>query len=115
MKTIFHLILLYVKNFFSFILKKSPQWVDVKGYENIYQISEYGEIFNIQEMKKVSTFLKKDGYECVALTNSNGKTKQHRVHRLVALAFIENNENKTIVRHVDGNKKNNNVDNLKWV
>ena len=63
----------------------------------------------------MSTFIKKDGYVCVALTDNKGKTKQHRVHRLVAIHFLPNIENENIVTHIDGNKLNNDVSNLKWV
>lgn len=115
MKFYLQLLLLYLKNFWNFIITPSPKWVDIDGYEGIYQISSLGEIYNMRELKSVSTFIKKDGYECVALTDSQGKVKQHRLHRLVALAFIPNPNNKNVVRHIDGNKTNNNATNLTWV
>ena len=107
-------IILYLKNFLSFIFSPSPKWRDIENYEGIYQISDFGDIYNVKDMKKVSTFFKKDGYECVALTDENGKTKQHRVHRLVASTFLANANSKKSVKHIDGDKKNNNVKNLKW-
>lgn len=115
MKFYLKLLLLYLKNFWDFIITPSPKWVEIEGYEGIYQISSRGEIYNMREFKGVSTFMKKDGYECVALTDNQGKVKQHRVHRLVAIAFIPNPDNKNVVRHIDGNKTNNNVTNLTWV
>lgn len=115
MKKYWILFIIYLKNFWNFIFTPTPKWADIKGYENIYQISEYGDIYNLREFKNVSTFFKKDGYECVALTNSKGEVKQHRVHRLVATTFLPNKENKNIVKHIDGDKTNNEVKNLKWV
>lgn len=108
-------IVLWFKNLWNLIFSSKPSWVDVEGYEGIYQISDEGEIFNLKELKTVSTFIKKDGYECVALTDKNGKAKQHRVHRLVATHFLNNDINGSIVTHVDGNKLNNEVTNLKWL
>ena len=54
-----------------------------------------------------------DGYKIVPLVNEKG-TKTFSVHRLVAQAFIPNPENKETVNHIDGDKTNNNVDNLEW-
>lgn len=54
-----------------------------------------------------------DGYRTVRLC-SNGKFTYPRVHRLVASAFIPNPDNKLEVNHIDGDKSNNNVNNLEW-
>lgn len=56
----------------------------------------------------------RDGYKVVALYKNNKSTAK-TVHRLVALAFIPNPENKPCVNHIDGNKQNNNIENLEWV
>lgn len=53
------------------------------------------------------------GYEVVTLSN-NCKRKSYLVHRLVAMAFIDNPLKKETVNHIDGNKLNNNVENLEW-
>lgn len=87
-------------------------WKDIKGYER-YEVSKDGRVRNKETgyvMKKRLTF---DGYVKVTLT-VNGKSKDFRVHRLVAEAFIPNPENKPTVNHEDGNKENNHVSNLKW-
>lgn len=93
-------------------------WYPLKGYENLYEISKTGKIKSLK--KKHRTFekllkpkLTKDGYYQVSLYK-NGKSKCLRVHRLVALNFLENPENKEQVNHKDGNKLNNCVDNLEF-
>lgn len=88
-------------------------WKPIKDYENYYEVSNYGNVRNIKTgyiMKKRHTF---DGYVKVTLT-VNYKAKDYRVHRLVAETFIPNEQNKETVNHIDGNKDNNNVNNLEW-
>ena len=88
------------------------QWADIKGYEN-YQISTYGRVKN----KKSSVILKTPtdnlGYLVVNFSK-NGKVTQHKVHRLVAEAFIPNPLGLSIINHKDLNKSNPHVDNLEW-
>lgn len=94
-------------------------WKDIKNYEGLYQVSNLGRIKSLGNKinHKNSIYLKKRpnkyGYEYVILQN-NKKKKSKTVHRLVAEAFISNLENKKQVNHIDGNKLNNNVDNLEW-
>lgn len=89
-------------------------WRDIPGYEGLYQVSTQG---NVKSLRRNGNFLKprKDhkGYMNVALT-WKCKSKHFKVHRLVALAFIPNPENKRTVNHIDGNKENNNLENLEW-
>lgn len=63
--------------------------------------------------KQLRPSVDKYGYERVVLTK-DGIRKTYSVHKLVALAFIPNPENKTTINHMDGNKRNNNVSNLEW-
>lgn len=101
-------------------------WKDIKGYENLYQVSNTGKIKSLERYgnsKSNGKFLIKEkirktttttaGYEYVVLAN-NGKNKTILVHRLVAETFIPNPENKKCVNHKDENKSNNNVENLEW-
>lgn len=90
------------------------KWISIKGYENLYTISNTGKIKN-KNNKLIKTKIGINGYEQVCLHN-NSKVKYFLVHRLVALHFIKNNnECKSQVNHIDGNKLNNVVTNLEWV
>lgn len=100
-------------------------WKDVVGYENLYRVSNRG---NVKSLDRVSKFytgygirkgkdLKltedRNGYHRINLYK-DGKSKQSFVHRLVAKAFIEKVKGKHHINHLDGNPKNNKVENLEW-
>jgi hypothetical protein len=88
-------------------------WKDIKGYEGIYQVSNYGNVKNIKTNKMKVPNLSNKGYLRVLLSNNKIK-KQCSIHRLVADAFIDNPFNLKQVNHKDENKLNNNVNNLEW-
>lgn len=89
-------------------------WKPIEGYEGLYEISNTGRVKSHQGRKKILNIsLKKDGYVQVQLYKEK-KYKQFLVHRLVALAFIDNPDNKYEINHIDGVRDNNNVDNLEW-
>lgn len=89
-------------------------WKDCKGYEGLYQVSNLGRVWSIRSQRYLKGSYDKDGYIQVYLTAKNGKTKIERVHRLVALVFLDNPNNYPQVNHKDENKGNNCVDNLEW-
>lgn len=89
------------------------EWKDVQGFEGLYQVSNLGRFFGIKRNIILTPQLKGNYYQ-VALSINGGK-RWLSVHRLVALNFIPNKENKPQVNHIDGNTKNNKVDNLEWV
>ncbi len=93
--------------------------VAIKGYEGLYEIDEYGNVFSIlqsssRRKRQLSDYSNNLGYRKVNLYDMNGKCSKRYVHRLVAEAFIPNPNNKPNVNHIDGNKQNNNVENLEW-
>ena len=101
----------------------SEIWKPIKGYEDIYEISNFGRCKSKKrKTKTISIFkdriltpkLSSNGYFRYGLSK-NGVVKSHLIHRLVAIHFIDNKENKPYINHIDGNKKNNNVFNLEWV
>ena len=84
----------------------------IKGYEN-YKITKDGKVYG-RGGKELKQSISNRNYKRVGLCK-NSKIKQFGVHRLVAMAFITNHENKSQVNHKDGNKHNNHCDNLEWV
>lgn len=97
-------------------------WKDVVGYEGLYQVSNLGRVKSIKtwngyehldEEKIMKPYKTKRGYESIGFTK-NSKTKTHRLHRVVANAFIPNLENKPVINHKNGIKDDNRVENLEW-
>ena len=87
-------------------------WKTIVEFPN-YDVSSLGNIRNNKTGKPLKICVKA-GYYHVGLVNENCK-KTLKVHRLVALAFIENHENKLEVNHKDKNKLNNCISNLEWM
>ena len=85
----------------------------INGVETNYEIFTDGRCYNIQTNKFLTGSIKNNGYKMYNLTVSGNK-KYYSVHRLVAEAFLENSNNKPYVNHIDGNKLNNNLNNLEW-
>jgi len=86
------------------------EWKSIENYPN-YEISNCGLVMNSRgNIKKLRIC---GGYEYIDLYN-NGKVKTHTIHRLVAIAFIPNPENKSQVDHKDRCRTNNHISNLRW-
>ena len=89
---------------------------EIKGFEGLYTIDEYGNVYSIRNHKYLKQKYDKDGYKTVHLCN-NRNNKFPRVHQLVAEAFVPNDDpnNKTTVDHIDNNKTHNHYSNLQWL
>ena len=109
------------------------KWMRIVGYEDYYQISNQGNIKSMDQKvrythavtkdeffrNKKSRIMKqvtnsKNGYNYVTLRMPNINPKTYSIHRLVAEAFKSNKDNLPCVNHIDGDKVNNNSNNLEW-
>lgn len=106
-------------------------WKDIPNYEGLYQASNFGRIkslfrqeitihprsrktmFRKRREKILDMKLDKDGYFKVRPCK-NGKARTFFVHRLILLAFVPNPNSLPQINHKDGNKINNNINNLEW-
>ena len=100
-------------------------WKDIKNFEGCYQVSNLGRVrsltrkvptFNGVRTTKgqiLKTYTSNTGYLRIDL-RSNQKHKYVSIHKLVAETFIPNPNNYCVINHIDGNRLNNNADNLEW-
>ncbi len=86
---------------------------DIPSYEELYQIDEKGNVYSIKSNIIRKTFINNSGYKCVQL-HKRGVKNTYLIHRLVAGEFIDNRMKYEQVNHIDGNKFNNDVNNLEW-
>jgi hypothetical protein len=105
---------------------KKETWVDIKGFEDLYQVSDSGKVRsknrselnslgylrNYKQKELKSKYNKVTGYNYIILYKNN-KGYTFSIHRLVALNFLEK-DNFNIVNHKNGNKTDNRVENLEW-
>ena len=88
-------------------------WKDIEGYEGLYQVSNIGRVKSLTTGNLKALTLFKNSYHKLVLYKHN-KQSTFYIHQLVAKAFIHNPDNKITINHIDGNKLNNNVNNLEW-
>lgn len=87
---------------------------DIKGFEGLYAVTSCGKVWSYKAHKFLSPGKTQDGYLQVVLRKDN-ESKHLYVHRLVAQAYIPNEDNLETVDHIDCDKTNNNVNNLHWL
>lgn len=95
-------------------MQKIAQWKRIDLYPD-YLISPKGDIYSLKKRRLLKQKIQSNGYYAVCVFDKYGKEKTVLVHRLVAMAYIPNPENKPQINHIDGNKQNNHVSNLEWV
>lgn len=102
-------------------------WKPIEGFEGLYEVSNFGRVkslernvragrnYGLKTLKEriLIPHTQKTGRLLVVLCK-DGKIYARTIHRLVAIAFIQNPENKPVVDHIDTNPANNRVDNLRW-
>lgn len=95
------------------------EWRPIRGLEENYEVSNLGRVRRIKTgcgtyEGRILNFVNHNNGYLIASMSLNAKHYRRFVHRLVAEAFIPNPEGKPEVNHIDGNKRNNCVDNLEW-
>lgn len=102
------------------------KFVDIPGYEGLYQINELGIVRSVWRqvvrsdgrrrtfpVKILKQYVNTAGYLSLSLWK-NGEQRGHRVHHLLAMTFIPNPKNLPLVRHLNDNKRDNRLENLAW-
>jgi hypothetical protein len=100
-------------------------WKDIKGYEELYQVSSLGRVKSLKRIilrknniiQTIKKRILKQYYNKKYKTQSlsiSGIVKSYLTHRLIAFTFINNPLKKRCVNHIDGNYENNNINNLEW-
>lgn len=115
------------EEFIKAISFEGEEWKDIVGFEKLYMISTYGRVISLKRYilcknnRKVLVNPKllkpcvnnKNGYLDICLWKNN-KQQHMYIHRAVAISFIPNKNKYKLIDHIDTNRTNNHVDNLRW-
>lgn len=109
------------------VQNKNPAevWKDVPGYEGIYSASTTGFIRNYgrqlkcagkgrEKPKILKPFRNYQGYLRIRLVDKDGNRKMFGIHRIIAMTFIPNPDNKPCIDHINAIRDDNRVENLRW-
>ena len=90
---------------------------DIPNYQKLYAVTEEGLVWSYRKNDFLIPTLNEQGYYKVTLFDNNGRKKCIYIHKLVALTYIPipQSEEELTVDHIDRNKRNNTVSNLRWV
>ena len=111
------MVLFRLKGIMAYIIKEKTMsnreiWRSIDGYAN-YEISSFGRVRNATTERMLKLKKNNRGYFQVCLSK-NSENKSHNIHQLVAREFIDNPLNKATVDHIDNDRTNNNIDNLRF-
>ena len=87
---------------------------DIKNYEGLYAVTPEGEVYSYKSKKFLKPGVNQKGYLVVNLCK-DGQRKMYSLHRLIAEAYIPNQNNLPQVDHINEDKTNNCVNNLQWI
>ena len=95
-------------------MKLDPKhWKPTFIYSDSYYVSDRGQVYSVRKKKLMSKDRDRYGYHYCVLYQ-DGKRITVKIHKLVAMAFIPNPENKPTIDHINGDKTDNRVSNLRW-
>lgn len=108
----------------GFLIMETKTWYLLKGFDGFYEINKKGEVRSTLKRRcfigrkpkgeKLKLRIARSGYWQVSLRKPNEKQTSYFIHRLLAINFIPNPENKPCINHIDSNRLNNNLENLEW-
>lgn len=113
------------EEFIKSVSFEGEEWRDVVGYEGLYKVSSFGRVIRLSYQSKNGTCVfthapsllkgwNHYGYHYMKLVDHNGKYKSMFVHRIVANSFIPNPMNYKEIDHINCDRKDNRVSNLRW-